>query len=362
MRKIIQKILAETPGIKAKEIAKKLSVDKAEVNSFLYDHLNLFAVDEKYRWSLKASELRIELPIGWVNCRQFETALAKSASPLDADVQSIIFFVPDGCSLLLEVIARLMALSNQLVYNGKKVTIDFAHEATSTFTYLDRLGFFEHLSAEVIVVPERPKTSAAEVFKGNSDNLVEIGIIDPVDPDENIPIQLKESFVSHAGTKYALPAFTVLSELFGNVRDHSESHIPGFVALQYYGKGRYPHIQTVISDSGKGIIGTLKPILAIKYPDVAEEIASSRMPFEKALLNRVFTKGEISRSEDKGHGLGLKRSGDVASKFDATIMVRQEKCEAKFIFRQGLLFDYQFWSDMPRILGTHICFDFSLDR
>ena len=359
MQKRIEIILRETPGIKAKDIAKKIHAEKKEVNSFLYDHPDVFQVDKEYCWSLKLPELHVELPSRkWIDCASFESALASAGSPLDSEETSIVFVVPGN--LLLEAIARLMALSNQLDYLGKQVTLDFTR-CHSALTYLDRAGFFDQLRANVIVLPERPKTSAAEVYKGNSENLVEFGAIDPVSPDETLPKQLKESFVSKSDPKYSHAAFTVISELFGNVRDHSGSPILGFVALQFY-KGKAPHIQTVISDSGKGIVGTLRPILTNKYPDIAKEIGKSPFPFERSLLERVFTKGQISRSTDEGRGLGLKRSTDEASQFDATIMVRQEHCEAKFVYKKGKLADLQFIDDMPRLLGTHICFDFPLDQ
>lgn len=361
MRTKIEEILRETPRIKAKDIAKKLHAEKKEVNSFLYDHLDVFQVDKEYCWALKLPVLHVELPSKkWIDCKSFESALASVGSPLDSEETSIIFVVPKGCNLLLETIARLMALSNQLDYCGKQVTLDFTL-SPSALTYLNRAGFFDQLRANVIVLPERPKTSAAEVYKGNSENLVEFGAIDPISPDETLPKQLKESFVSKSDPKYSNAAFTVISELFGNVRDHSESPIPGFVALQFY-KGKAPHIQTVISDSGKGIVGTLRPILAEKYPEVEEEIRKSPFPFEKLLLNMVLTKGRISQSNDEGRGLGLKRSNDEASQFDATILVRQEHCEAKFIYKHGKLADLQFSDDMPTLLGTHICFDFPLDQ
>jgi len=361
MQKKIEKILSDTPGIKAKDIAKKLHFDKKEVNSFLYEHLDVFQVDEQYCWSLKLSELLIELTSkSWIDCKSFESVLANSGSPLDSEATSIVFVVPEGCGLLLETTARLMALSNQLDHRGKQVTLDFTR-SYSALKYLNRAGFFDQLRKDVVVLPGRPKTSAAEVYKGKSENLVEFGAIDPIFPDESLPKHLKESFVSKSDPKYSQAAFTVISELFGNVRDHSESPILGFVALQVY-KGKAPHIQTVISDSGKGIVGTLRPILAEKYPDIAEEIGKSPFPYERSLLEKVFTKGRISQSTDEGRGLGLKRSTDQASQFDATILVRQEHCEAKFIYRKGRLSDLQFVDDMPRLLGTHICFDFPLDQ
>ncbi|MGZ3814714.1 MAG: hypothetical protein ACXVA0_23480 [Mucilaginibacter sp.] len=359
MQEKIVKILEESPGLKAKDIAKKLSSDRKQVNSFLYSNMEQFSKDENHCWYLKSRPLiRIELAENsWIDCHLFEKALSAVYSPIDSDVSMIVIVIPEGCRILLEAAARLMALANQLIFKGKTVIIDFT-QCESTLTFLNRIGFFDHLNIEVSVLPERPETS---INKGGNDILVEFGTIDPKTPDESIPKQLKLSFVSHAGDKYSQAAFTVLTELFGNVRDHSESPIPGFVALQCYKNSRTPHIQTVISDSGKGIIGTLKPILNKKYPKIAEEISKSEAGFDELLLKKVFTKGEISQSEDEGRGLGLKSSSDAASKFNATILVRQETCEAKLSYKKGKLAEFIFKSNMPRIFGTHICFDFLLD-
>jgi len=361
MRIQIEKILRETPGIKAKDIAKKLAVEKSDVNSFLYAHVDFFQKDENHCWSLRGSEQRIELAANcWVDCHSFEKTLAAVGSPLDSNAKSFVFVVPDDCKLLLEASARLMALLNQIAHSGRTVTIDFT-QCYATLKFLDRIGFFDQLNEKVIVLPQRPETSAATIYKGNNNVLVEFGAIDPIHPDETIPKQLKESFVAQAGTKYSQAAFTVITELFGNVRDHSKSPLPGFVALQCYKNRKLPHIQTVISDSGIGIVGTLIPILERKYPKIFRELASSDSPPEKLLLKKVFTLGEISQSDEQGRGLGLKSSSDAASKFDATILVRQERCEARFSYRNGQLRTFEFDGDMPRIMGTHICFDFLLD-
>lgn len=359
MQKRIEKILQKTPGLKAKSIAKKLGLDRTQVNSFLHRNMEIFSKDENYCWRLKAiPELRIEFASNcWIDCELFEQALTSVSSPLDSEISTIVFVISKDCKFLLEAIARLMALANQLIYKNKIVVIDFT-QCPDTLGYLNRMSFFDHLSNEVTVLPEHNKIS---VVKGNNDILVEFGAIDPVEPDESIPKKLKLSFVNHAGDKYSQTAFTVLTELFGNVRDHSDSPIPGFVALQCYKNGRVPHIQTVISDSGKGIIGTLKPILEKKYPKIFKEISKSETDFDGLLLKKVFTKGEISQSEEKGRGLGLKSSSDAASKFNATILVRQENCEAKLSYKNGKLSEFLFKPNLPRILGTHICFDFLLD-
>lgn len=359
--KEIEKILRNTLGIKAKDIAKELRLEKHQLNSFLYAHLDNFKVDADFCWTLKNTELRIEFASdSWIDCNSFEAALAKIESPLASKQDSIVFEIPKGCKLLLEAIARLMALSNQLAHKNKKVTLDFSRQY-STLTYVNRLGFFDHLDKKINVLPHWPKTSGAEVYKNNSQALVELATIDPIHPDESIPERLKTVFVSVAGDKYDQAAFTVLSELFGNVRDHSESPIHGFIGLQFYEKSSPPHIQTVISDSGKGILGTLKPILAEKYPDIFREIEKHGTDFDIQLLKWVFTKGRVSQSEEEGRGLGLKSSSNVASKYNATILVRQESCEVRFSYRNGELHNFSSKTNLPSIYGTHICFDFKLD-
>lgn len=357
----IKKLLDVNPGLKAKEIAKSLGLDKHDINSFLHHNLEHFQKDTNFCWHLKNQELTITFDQNaWIDCSQFEQALANSESPLESSYQSIVFVIPTGCNLLLESIARLMALSNQLVLDGKEVTIDF--QQLKTFTYVNRIGFFDHLNSAVRVLPERPETSGAQRYNRNSNSVVELGILDPKNLDESLPARLKEVFVGHAGLKYEQTAFTVISELLGNVRDHSLSPIPGFVGLQFYKKFSPPHIQTVISDSGKGILGTLKPILEKKYPDLAREIDDSKLDSDIFLLKKVFTQGQISQSEDEARGLGLKSSGDAASKFNANISIRQERCEVKFFFRQGKRTRFEFKIGMPLLRGTHICFDFELDR
>lgn len=360
MRAQLENLLRQQPGLKAKEIAKKLGIDKADINSFLYEHQTQFQKDKNFCWSLMPTELKIVLPKNWVDSSQFESAIALGGSPLDAMEREVVIHVPENCRLLLESIARFMALLNQLAFCGKKVTLDFGYKS-SAFTYLDRLGFFEYLSKDISVNPERPTESASTIFKDNSERLVEIGKIDPSNPDVTLPKRLKERFVSQVGAKYSQAAFTVLSELFDNVSEHAESPILGFVALQRY-DGKIPHIQTVISDSGKGIIGTLSPVLRRKYPEILDEAALAGSSIEELLLKKVFTQGKISQSDNEGKGLGLKSSADAAAKFDVIITVRQENCEAKFFYKKNALRDYKFSNSLTRILGTHICFDFPIDQ
>lgn len=126
--------------------------------------------------------------------------------------------------------------------------------------------FFDHLAGAVGVVPARPSQSGAVTHRGKNDGVVELASIDHRNPDESIPKRLKNSLVNCAGEQYSQSAFTFISELFGNVRDHAKSEIPGFAALQYYPRGG--KIQVVISDSGIGIVGSLQPVLEHKYQEL----------------------------------------------------------------------------------------------
>jgi hypothetical protein len=258
---------------------------------------------------------------------------------------------------MMDALARVLAFSNQLETAKKFVTLDFSR-CRSTLTYLDRAGFFEHLHPAIAVLPKRPTGSKAIYYSGNSHGLVELKKIYPTSPDKTIPELLKNSFVVCAGNSYSLAAFTVLAELLHNVEEHSGAATAGFAGLQFYKKAN--HIQTVISDSGLGIVGTLQPIISRRYPLVAEKIAASPLPPEVALLKEIFSEGRISQKKTDGSGLGLKRSSDLAKKYKAKITVRQERFE--LIVRHsptGTSFDHS--QNLVKLAGTHICFDFELD-
>ena len=355
----IEKFLKSNPGAMAKEIARHLGTQKSVVNPILYGQRDIFVQDEKSCWSLVNTEkLTIALKSGaWVGSVSFEEALAITGSPLDLNCSEVEFVVPTGCKIMIDAAARILALCNQLVLLKKSVSIDFS-ACKATLTYFNRLGFFDHLDGQVDVLPNRPKWSAAKAHHGNNDGVVELASIDHRSPDETIPKRLKNSLVSCAGERYSQSAFTVISELFGNVRDHAQSQIAGFAALQHYPKGG--KIQTVISDSGVGIVGSLQPVLAKKYPAIFEKLDFSKPEAGPELVLQVFRQGQISSSSDDGRGLGLKRSGEVAANYNATISIRQKNFELTMVYSQGkLTSDYRV--GIPTLHGTHICFEFLID-
>lgn len=359
MHERIQAILEQKPGQKAKAIAAQLKTDRSEVNRVLHDHKDTFVQDPtEFTWSL--SELRVDLGKHcWLDAELFEDALLATGSPLESTTRRVTFVVGDDCKILLEALARLLAISNQLASNGKVVSIDF-NTSRSTLSYLNRIGFIDLLRDNVKVLPKRPRVSAAAAYEGNNDAVVELREIDHVNPDDDIPSLLRNSFVSCAGDQYNVAAHTVITELFGNVTEHSEATSAGFGGLQYYAGGKRPHIQTVISDSGRGIVGTLMPILGDRYPAVAQRIAKSSIDSRVALLQEVFSKGGISQVDASGRGLGLMRSGQCAHKYNGLISVRQETFELK-IEHVGEDVRFSHRLGLALIAGTHICFDFLLD-
>ncbi len=355
----IQAIIEKDPGLKAKEIAARLRKDKSEVNRVLYGHKETFVQEpEDFTWSLTA--LNVDLGSHcWLSAGAFEKALCAVGSPLDATCRRVIFVVGDDCKILLDALARLLALCNQLVDAGKFVTIDF-NTSKSTLSYLNRIGFIDLLRDGVQILPKRPRFSSATTYGGNNDGVVELRGIDHLHPNDEIPALLRRSFVSCAGDQYNVAAHTVISELFGNVTEHSEATAAGFAGLQYYKGGKTRHIQTVISDGGRGIVGTLMPILHKKYPEVAEKIFGSSFDSRVALLQEVFSQGGISKVSDSGRGLGLKKSGEYANKYKAVISVRQDDFELNIQYIGGNI-QFSHNLDLVKIAGTHICFDFFLD-
>lgn len=359
----ITAILMASPKLKAKEIAKKLGKDQKEINALLHRNLQAFIQDGEFRWSVKETDvINVVFKGKWVDCKLFERSLKISGCLLTSPCQSIIFLVTKDCKILLEAAARLLALCNQLVLSKKNVTIDF-NSSVLTMTYFNRIGFIDQLNPLVTVFPARPKVSAANKYRGNSSNVVEFAAIEVGKLDKNIPRLLKDQFVVHAGNKYTIAAFTVFSELIQNIFDHSNTPISGFAALQKYDYPK-PHIQTIVSDSGDGIVGTLWPVLGKHYPELAAQYRADDPKSGALLLKHVLENGQITQcgcGKGSGRGLGLKSSQACAVTYSADLSVRQETFELMLSYRGGKLHHSGYTLGMPKIWGTHVCFDFYLD-
>lgn len=356
MTEEIKRILREKQPLKAKEIARLVGEDTAAVNRLLHGSNDEFVQDDEYRWSLRVPpELVICFPTTrWLTADQFEAALDAVDSPLDSASPAVVFQFAPETSVLLDAMARLLALCNQLVAAKKSVTIDF-RDCKATSSYLNRVGFYDLLDAGVKILPRRPKTSMAKALQGENSAVVEVAQIDLQNRDDEIPRRLQRSIAEHvSGIK--TPMLTILGELFSNIHEHSSSPIPGFVALQLY-RGSDPHISTVFSDSGSGIAGTLLPTLP---SGVVEKLRASGKNLEVALIEAIFVQGQLSRIPDDGRGLGLKSTGDAAGKFKGSITVRQEAFEVTLSYGSNGRRKFSHRLGLRRMRGTQICVKFNL--
>lgn len=234
----IEKILRSETSIMAKDLAKKLGCKKNELNPILYANQDKFTVDLEYRWSLMIKD-NITITFAshcWVDCESFEATLKRSSADLE-NASNITFILPEGCNFLLDALARWLALCNQLVFVNKTVTVDFNNNENLK-NYLNRAGFFDHLDMRVSVLPQRPTDSTATSHKGQSENLVELGVVTPHEDEaakDELVKRLTAQFLSLTSIKYKTAVSTIFAELTGNIQDHSETKLNGFAGLQKYG-------------------------------------------------------------------------------------------------------------------------------
>ena len=362
----LKKLLKDEPGLKGKAIARKLNAEKKNVNSYLYANPEEFVCDDDFRWWLKSSdELRIEFEShSWVDAESFEHSLLQVESPLDSEIKNVVFVITKDCKVLLEPACRMFALCNQLAESGKNVTVDFT-ACGKARSFFDRLGFFDSLNPKCVTLPARPKNSRAKRFKGQSENLVEFGLIDVAQSteedlnasDKTLVNQLITSFIQLVDKNYEGVATAIFSELIGNIKRHSQTHLKGVASLQKY-SGRKNHIQTIVSDSGLGIAATLKTSLATHYPNLFAR--SGEDDYDMILVEEVLTSGQISRY-GKGHGCGFGITTQKAMSFNATLSVRQDTFSMKFFYKNNELINIVRQKNLARIHGTHLCFDFDID-
>ena len=336
MELAIQDLLRKEPGLKAKRIAYVLGLERKTVNLILHANSSIYLQNEDYDWSLSNEVLKVVFPVpehNWLTSDGFEEVIKQYDGLWDEETTAIEMTFLGG-SFLLDSLGKLLALINQLSYVGKSISLDFS-ACDQSFSYLCRVRFFELIDKDVVVTPNIKDTSC---YHGHNSKVMEFGVITPEEPDESIPVQLKQAFIEQAGSTHSNAAFTMISELFGNVRDHSKSPIDGFAALQVYSKTK--RIQTVISDSGVGVANSLRLVLRERYPEIYQEFKTVNSENDALLIKRVFERGRISSAEnndDESRGLGLKRSGDIAAKFNAKIHIRQESFELTLIYSEGKL-------------------------
>lgn len=292
----------------------------------------------------------------WVDLKAFEAAFARE-SPHEAQSSTARFVFPTGCKIMVDAGLRLLSVANQLASASKRVILAFEEEEEGTLGHLNRIGFFDHLDKAVEVVPSRPTYSGAALYRGHAATVVEIGAISPHEPESALPSRLADALqacVSHAARGQAVgkAAFTVFAELIQNIHLHAETRLDGYAALQVYQKGG--RAKVAVSDSGKGILRTLRPSLAT-WNRRAAALGDT------ALVVEAFRSG-LSR-HGKGRGCGLQTSASAALRFKAELDVRLPHCRVHLVpsvdgYRPHVALCSE---NLPLLWGSHICFDFRLD-
>lgn len=257
---------------------------------------------------------------------------------------------------MIDTAVRLLSLFNQLDLCGRRVTLNFEEGEIGAMGYLNRMGFFDHLSPNVVVCPERPIYSGADMYGGTNASLVEIAEINPKHRDQNLLSRLTDALMQSCGHRADAAelegtAWTIFAELIDNIFSHSQTPIDGYAALQLYQRGN--NLSVAVSDSGLGIMETLRPALKTESPSLASLS-------DVDLLVEIFQQGISRHGADRG--CGLKGSAAKAIKFRAKLDVRLPTSRVLLVpsddgYRPNTAYCYD---SLPLIWGTHICFNFSL--
>lgn len=298
----------------------------------------------------------VELPALWVTASRFEEAVQLAGQPHGATEISIRF--PIGCKLMIDSAVRILSLANQLDFCTRRVRLEFLEGERGALGYLNRMGFFDHLSPTIEVMPSRPAYSGAEMYRGSNAGLVEIARITKDDRDRGLPERLTQALMRSCRSRRDAKelegaAWTIFAELIDNVFEHSETPLDGYAALQVYKGGN--QLLVAVSDSGLGIMQTLRPSLQTEFPRL---VGLS----DSALLVEIFRQGLSRHGVDRG--CGLKGSAAKAIKFKADLDVRLPNQRVLLTPARGT---YQVntahcYDQLPLLWGTHIGFGFRLSR
>jgi signal transduction histidine kinase len=306
-------------------------------------------------------ECIVTLPGQWVAADNFENALLAVWNHLTApppECRHITFRFPPSCKIMVDAAVRLLSLANQLIAAGTSVAFAFEGENHEAMGYLHRANFFTVLSPQVQVIPHRPNPQTAARHRGNNPNLVEFEAIHRVHDAiiESIPTRLTDALgkaTANRADKTLLEraALTIFGELINNVEQHSQTELDGFAALQVYQQGG--KVQIVVSDSGVGLLETLRPKL----------LSPAAQHMEDAQIIRLLFQGNLQWKHG-GTGQGLHGCAYHALKFHGNVDIRLDTCSIHLRPSAG-----SYNSTSPRyrqnlvsLQGTHICFTFPLDN
>lgn len=263
---------------------------------------------------------------------------------------------------MVDSAVRILSLANQLNSSCHRVSMEFDEGESGAMGYLNRMGFFDCLAKGIDVEPYRPFYSSANLYRGTNDSLVEIAAISPADRAsvKTIPGRLTDVLVKACRRRKDIAAlektaFTVFAELISNILDHSSTRLDGFAALQIYKRGRHKagSLKVSVSDSGIGILDTLRPVLKTTDPLLAAMTDTD-------LFVEVIRQGISRHGKSRGHG--LKGSAEQALKYRAQLEVRLPQSRIVLVparngYEPNLAYCY---SNLPLVWGTHVSFEFDL--
>lgn len=256
----------------------------------------------------------------------------------------VCFEILPRTKILIDAAVIFLSLVNQLAEAGKAVTIDFHDEDSEVMGYFNRMGFFDHVDSRVTILPTKPSYSGAQLYGKSNKGLVEIIRID--DEDENLPGRLADALKTK-NLKLGKAAFTIFGELIDNVLEHSSARIDSYAALQTYKNG----IMVIVSDSGKGLLATLRPKLPKKYKEASDI----------DIVIDAFEKGLSRHGRRSGRGCGLTTCAKKAKQLHGKLQVRLADTRVNLVPSDDVYaHDTAYcFDDLLPIKGTHIAFDFS---
>lgn len=293
---------------------------------------------------------------GWVTGNEFEQALSqahKINSTSLENSESFLFRFPPACKIMVDAAVRLLSFANQRVAQGQQVTLLFEGQSHEAMSYLNRANFFSLLAEQVRVQPQRPDASDVKRYQGQNRGLVEFRSIHPLQnqQDDDIPGQLANALETAMGKHpkigyFRHTAYTTFAELVNNIYGHSQTVLNGFAALQVYQQGG--RVLVVVSDSGIGLLTTLRPKLL------------SPTPLNDIEILRQLFQGTLSWQHG-GAGQGLEECGTRALKLSGSVTVRLETCSVSLSSSDNRSLHAVYQEHLIPLVGTHICFSFPLD-
>ena len=298
----------------------------------------------------------INFPAMWIDASRFEVALRNSCGPHAPETHEVTLEFPVGCKIMVDGAIRILSLANQLASTTRRVHVNFQEGEVGTMGYLNRMGFFDHLRPDVEVFPWRPLFSGALVHRGGNNMLVEIAQINKDSRDVELPTRLTDAISNACGSRTDVDelkgaAWTIFAELIQNIFAHSQTPLDGYAALQVYQGGN--RLSVAVSDSGLGIMKTLRPSLQMESPKLA---ALS----DTDLLVEVFRQGISRHGSDRG--CGLKGCAAKAIKFNASLDVRLPNQRVLLQPARGTYEPIRAYcyEGLPLVWGTHIAFGLRL--